>query len=590
MGRGEDLFGTSYEKGDVVFCQGDAGDAMYLIQSGAVEISRKRGREDLVLAVLESGDFFGEMVLLDDRPRSTTVRVVAPTRLLPLTRDSLRQRLRDDPSVALHLLRAFCRRIEKTNPLGRFADPGEKAGGPSGESGPPVPSGDVDVLARPEDRVTFRPGEAVFRQGEAGDAMYIIAEGKVDLFVELEGDRFLLASFGPGDFFGEMALLSERPRTATAEAATEVRLTVLEKDDFHRRIEENPDLGVYLLKTLAGRLRRLLGDGSRRRAPAAQGGIHSFALKKEGPLKVALVSLSSCAGCSSVILEDEGSLNSILENASIEYCPFLMDGEEMGEVDVAVVEGVVRMKEDEQTLQKARERSRVLLAWGTCATHGGIPALANMFDLEALLEESYGEAGDRFSYYLSGTRFHGSRLLREQGGGLLRSAGKLDDFVRVDCYISGCPPSTRHLAGAIKSFGNDNQQEIPAPLVCSECPRKPRKEGSETLGIFPGADDRPDVCFPSQGVFCMGLVVRGGCGAPCTRGGLPCWGCRGPADVALKNMESGFTFEQVTVKSVARRARLDMEKVGKTVRAVRQVANSALGFYREFTYDRTKLR
>jgi hypothetical protein len=46
----------------------------------------------------------------------------------------------------------------------------------------------------------------------------------------------------------------------------------------------------------------------------------------------------------------------------------------------------------------------------------------------------------------------------------------------------------------------------------------------------------------------------------------------------------------VTVKSVARRARLDMEKVGKTVRAVRQVANSALGFYREFTYDRTKLR
>jgi F420-non-reducing hydrogenase small subunit len=305
---------------------------------------------------------------------------------------------------------------------------------------------------------------------------------------------------------------------------------------------------------------------------------------------VALVSLSSCAGCSSVILEDGVSLDSILENASVEYCPFLMDDEEMGEVDVAVVEGVVRMKEDEQTLQKVRERSRVLLAWGTCATHGGIPALANMFDLEALLEESYGEAGDRFSYYLSGTRLRGSRLLREQGDGLLRSAGKLDDHVRVDCYIPGCPPSTRHLADAVRSFGGEDQGEETAPLVCSECPRKPQKEGAETLGIFPGPEAKPDACFPSQGVFCMGLVVRGGCGAPCTRGGLPCWGCRGPADVALRNMRDGSTFEQVTVKSVARRARMEREQVEKTVRAVRQLANSALGFYREFTYDRTKLR
>jgi CRP-like cAMP-binding protein len=89
MSQGEDLFGVIYEKGEVVFQPGDFGDTMYIIQSGAVEISQIHGKREIVLALLEKGEFFGEMALLDDHPRSATVTAICQTRLLPLTRSSL---------------------------------------------------------------------------------------------------------------------------------------------------------------------------------------------------------------------------------------------------------------------------------------------------------------------------------------------------------------------------------------------------------------------------------------------------------------------------------------------------------------------
>ena len=91
---GEDIFGFLCERGETIFREGDPGDTMYLIQTGAVEISRMGKDGEVALALLEKGDFFGEMVLLDSLPRSTTARAIAHTRLLPLTRESLLERLR----------------------------------------------------------------------------------------------------------------------------------------------------------------------------------------------------------------------------------------------------------------------------------------------------------------------------------------------------------------------------------------------------------------------------------------------------------------------------------------------------------------
>ena len=94
MNHKEEIFGTVYERGSVVFRQGDTGEAMYVIQSGAVEISQMQAHREVVIALLEKGDFFGEMALIDTQPRSCTVTAIGRTRLLALTRHSLLERLR----------------------------------------------------------------------------------------------------------------------------------------------------------------------------------------------------------------------------------------------------------------------------------------------------------------------------------------------------------------------------------------------------------------------------------------------------------------------------------------------------------------
>ena len=88
MSRGEELFGITYEKGETIFSHGDLGDTMYVIQSGAVEISRLQDGKKAVLALLDHNDLFGEMALVDNHPRSATATAISRSRLLPFTRTS----------------------------------------------------------------------------------------------------------------------------------------------------------------------------------------------------------------------------------------------------------------------------------------------------------------------------------------------------------------------------------------------------------------------------------------------------------------------------------------------------------------------
>jgi CRP/FNR family cyclic AMP-dependent transcriptional regulator len=84
MSHKEDVFGKAYERGTVVFRQGEVGHSMYIIQSGAVEVSQIQGHHEVVIAVLEKGDFFGEMALIDPERRSCTVTAIGHTRLLSM--------------------------------------------------------------------------------------------------------------------------------------------------------------------------------------------------------------------------------------------------------------------------------------------------------------------------------------------------------------------------------------------------------------------------------------------------------------------------------------------------------------------------
>jgi hypothetical protein len=175
----------------------------------------------------------------------------------------------------------------------------------------------------------------------------------------------------------------------------------IKRDEFLDKIQKEPELALYILQVLIIRLRMIL---SCLEAPEKSMSVLVCSLppplKKKGPINTAIVSLSTCGGCPAVLLEDQKDLIKLLKKMNITYCPMLIDEVEFGEVEVSIVDGAVRCKEDVEKLMEARNKSRYLVAWGTCATFGGIPAFANQYELEELIEDSYGKTHDPFAYYL----------------------------------------------------------------------------------------------------------------------------------------------------------------------------------------------
>ena len=100
----------------------------------------------------------------------------------------------------------------------------------------------------------LNPGEILFEEGDKGEVMYLIREGKIKITKGKGEDEKVLAVLKEGDFFGEMAIIESAPRSASAIAATNVSLLVIDKETFRSKIRENP-LIEYVLETLSRRLR-----------------------------------------------------------------------------------------------------------------------------------------------------------------------------------------------------------------------------------------------------------------------------------------------------------------------------------------------
>ena len=103
----------------------------------------------------------------------------------------------------------------------------------------------------------YRDGEEIVRQNEVGDCMFVIQEGQVEVLSELDDDEFRLGLLGPGDFFGEMAIVEKQARAATVRAVGEARVLTVDKRTFLRRVQEDPTLALNILRTLCQRIRAL---------------------------------------------------------------------------------------------------------------------------------------------------------------------------------------------------------------------------------------------------------------------------------------------------------------------------------------------
>jgi CRP-like cAMP-binding protein len=108
---------VDFTAGDAVFSEGDLGTEMFIIQTGQVEILRRIGDEDRQVAVLERGDFFGEMALLEELPRTATARALTDARLLRINGSTFDQMLQDNPEIAVRMMRKLSRRLRETDRL-----------------------------------------------------------------------------------------------------------------------------------------------------------------------------------------------------------------------------------------------------------------------------------------------------------------------------------------------------------------------------------------------------------------------------------------------------------------------------------------
>lgn len=110
-----------------------------------------------------------------------------------------------------------------------------------------------DVLFQRIGKV-FPVGTIVCKEGETGNEMYVIQSGKVKITKVLGGEERVLATLGAGDFLGEMSILNNRPRSATAEVTEEAKVLVVEPKMFESMIRGNVEIAVRIIKTLAKRL------------------------------------------------------------------------------------------------------------------------------------------------------------------------------------------------------------------------------------------------------------------------------------------------------------------------------------------------
>lgn len=97
----------------------------------------------------------------------------------------------------------------------------------------------------------YHPGELVFAEGDPGRALFVVVEGTVEIIQETTRGEFLLRTLGPGDAFGELALVDDFPRSASARVATPGRLLILYKSDFDALMDGNARIAVVVMRNLS---------------------------------------------------------------------------------------------------------------------------------------------------------------------------------------------------------------------------------------------------------------------------------------------------------------------------------------------------
>ena len=215
-------------------------------------------------------------------------------------------------------------------------------------------------------------------------------------------------------------------------------------------------------------------------------------MTKSSP-KIGVYGFTGCAGDQLMILNCEDQLVDLFGATEIRSFVMAKSDNHEGELDVALIEGSISTEEQLKRIKDIRERSKVLVAIGTCACHGGPQAMKlGEGKYDEMYKKVYGNAKITISKSFE--------------------AQPVDAFVKVDLYVPGCPIDKAQFLSVVSKVVAGRHPYLMNQPVCLECKW------------------RENPCILYGGKFCAGPLTRGGCGAVCPTQNLPCVGCWGPTD------------------------------------------------------------
>ena len=260
--------------------------------------------------------------------------------------------------------------------------------------------------------------------------------------------------------------------------------------------------------------------------------------------KLALYWAASCGGCEVAVLDVEEKILDVAGFFDLVLWPCAMDFKYQdveampdGSIDLCLFNGAIRTSENEHMAHVLRAKSKVLVAFGSCAMDGCIPGLANLTTREAIFQTAYHETPSTVNP--DGVRplphvavAEGELEIPE----FYESVRTLGQTVPVDYFIPGCPPQPPQILAVLGAVMQGAELPPPGAVLgagektcCEECGRPRNEKRLKRFYRVWEIEPKQDECLLDQGIICMGPATRSGCGALCVKANMPCRGCYGPA-------------------------------------------------------------
>ena len=236
-------------------------------------------------------------------------------------------------------------------------------------------------------------------------------------------------------------------------------------------------------------------------------------------VKVAFMQLSDCWGCHQSLLNVHLGLLDVLPALEFVYWPAVVDfklksliARDDGEILVGFVEGSIRTNQDYEMAILMRKKCKIIIAFGTCACYGSVQGMANQWDKSALIARKFKDAESITNDDPKEPTLHVP--------GFRDKIINVDEFIKVDIYIGGCPPKTEQIVAIIQYLLGRKPFPFNEKAFCTDCSLKNGE------------------CLLNNGVLCFGSITSVGCSLKCPNNGIPCVGCRGPSKTVSVEAEA----------------------------------------------------